>query len=335
MWWTCKITGAYLRLLEAFEHRRVCSLWRTGSGRGQRRLSSFGPPWRLLFFGSDNFAVESLKLLTSSRSSNEGIVGSLEVVTLSGDAPVKRFAQHHKLPLQIWPPPKGGGDGSTLGVVVSFGCLLPESLLNKFPHGVLNVHPSLLPRWRGPAPVFHTIPGWRHGDGVTVMQIRPSQVGRRCPFDVGPILSQELHPVSSTLPLCLCPSLQLMETLGTLSDKAAHQKEQSKIGIASTCPPPEVSTPTLWLFAVRLSCSRTPHAHTHTHGSDGKHFKERPRNVPPKCLSCNLSLIQDGWVGFKAVLLKKRLTAADFYNGYLHRTGQGAFVSRTSSPARL
>lgn len=84
---------------------------------------------------------------------------------------------------------------------------------------------------------------------------------------MGPILSQELHPVPQhctadmlgaalackgarlvsegprvqpellvlvsgvlTRPLCLCPSLQLMETLGTLSDKAAHQKEQSKIG---------------------------------------------------------------------------------------------------------
>lgn len=39
--------------------------------------------------------------------------------------------------------------------------------------GILNVHPSLLPRWRGPAPIFHTI---MHGDtetGVTIMQIRP------------------------------------------------------------------------------------------------------------------------------------------------------------------
>lgn len=69
------------------------------------------------------------------RSSNEGIVGSLEVVTLSGDAPVKRFAQHHKLPLQIWPPQKVEGRFD-VGVVVSFGCLLPESLINKFPQSV-------------------------------------------------------------------------------------------------------------------------------------------------------------------------------------------------------
>lgn len=48
------------------------------------------------------------------------------------------------------------------------------------------------------------------------------------------------------------------------------------------------------------------------------------------------SLLQDGWVGFKAVLLNKRLTAADFYNGYLHhtvkrgtphQTAEGLFVS--------
>lgn len=39
-------------------------------------------------------------------------------------------------------------------------------------------------------------------------------------------------------------------------------------------------------------------------------------------------LFQDGWVGFKAVLLKKRLTAADFYNGYLHQTAEGLFVSK-------
>lgn len=48
---------------------------------------------------------------------------------------------------------------------------------------------------------------------------------------------------------------------------------------------------------------------------------------------CSLSLLQDGWVGFKAVLLKKRLTAADFYNGYLHQMGEGLFVSRRSAQA--
>lgn len=56
-------------------------------------------------------------------------------------------------------------------------------------------------------------------------------------------------------------------------------------------------------------------------------FPPFPLNV---CIfyGSNLFLFQDGWVGFKAVLLKKRLTAADFYNGYLHQTAEGLFVSR-------
>lgn len=41
-------------------------------------------------------------------------------------------------------------------------------------------------------------------------------------------------------------------------------------------------------------------------------------------------VFQDGWVGFKAVLLKKKLTAADFYNGYLHRALQQRPPSRTA-----
>ena len=57
---------------------------------------------------------------------------SLEVVTLSGDAPVKRFAQRNHLPLHSWPP--GNVDGRfDVGVVVSFGRLLPERLINMFP----------------------------------------------------------------------------------------------------------------------------------------------------------------------------------------------------------
>ena len=40
------------------------------------------------------------------------------------------------------------------------------------------------------------------------------------------------------------------------------------------------------------------------------------------------SMFQDGWVGFKMVLLKKRLTAADFYNGYLHQAAERLFVSK-------
>ncbi|XP_078800935.1 CUGBP Elav-like family member 1 isoform X4 [Oryzias latipes] len=144
-------------------------------GPSLRRFSSGGPPWRLLFFGTDQFAVESLRALTCSRSSGAGVVQSLEVVTLPGDVPVRRFARQNRLTLHSWPPelPEGRFD---VGVVVSFGCLLQESLIKQFPHGILNVHPSLLPRWRGPAPIFHTILQGDAVTGVTIIQMLPHKV---------------------------------------------------------------------------------------------------------------------------------------------------------------
>lgn len=48
---------------------------------------------------------------------------------------------------------------------------------------------------------------------------------------------------------------------------------------------------------------------------------------------CVYLLTQDGWVGFRAVVLKKRLTAADFYNGYLHHRTESLFVSQKQTVA--
>ncbi|XP_055755988.1 methionyl-tRNA formyltransferase, mitochondrial-like [Salvelinus fontinalis] len=194
MWNTVKAKVMGLKILHGFcnyctQRHASVGVWvnrtpekhrRCGQVPGKTRLFatrnylSTEPPWRVLFFGTDDFAVESLKLLSASRDSNDRVVESLEVVILSNDVPVKKFADQSKLPVHIWP--LGDLQGRfDVGVVVSFGCLLREGLINQFPCGILNVHPSLLPRWRGPAPVFHTI---LHGDtitGVSVMQIRPKR----------------------------------------------------------------------------------------------------------------------------------------------------------------
>ncbi|XP_062272523.1 methionyl-tRNA formyltransferase, mitochondrial [Scomber scombrus] len=309
----------------------------------RRLLSSSAPPWRLLFFGSDQFAVESLKLLTSDRNSCGGIVESLEVVSLSADIPVRRFAQQNQLPLHSWPLGDQHGQFD-VGVVVSFGCLLQERLINKFPYGILNVHPSLLPRWRGPAPVLHTI---MHGDtvtGVTIMQIHPHR------FDVGPILTQELHPVPEN---CTADELGatlatkgahlLMDTLRTLTERIENKREQSRTGATFA---PKIHKSMSWMVWEEHTCdqidrlyraigSRIP-LRTIWMGSTIKlldfvgkcHISlsdERREPVPGSVSylkeSNTLAVrCKDGWVGFKTVLLKKKLTAADFYNGYLHQT---------------
>ncbi|KAK1890804.1 Methionyl-tRNA formyltransferase mitochondrial [Dissostichus eleginoides] len=292
---------------------------------------------------ADHFAVESLKVLTSNRSSSGRVVETLEVVALPGDVPVKRFALQNQLPVHSWPPHSVDGQFD-VGVVVSFGCLLPEKLINKFPHGILNVHPSLLPRWRGPAPIFHTIMNGDAVTGVSIIQIRPHR------FDVGPLLQQELHQVPEG---CTADQLEaalsskgahlLVDTLRTLSERIAHKREQSQSGGTFA---PKINASMSWVEWEEQTCDQISRLHCAI-GSriplrttwKGRTIKlldfvgrchislldERSRAAPGSvsyqkesdtlAVSC-----KDGWVGFRSVGLKKRLTAGDFYNGYLHQT---------------
>lgn len=299
-------------------------------------------PWRVLFFGSDDFAVESLKLLhASSLESKKKIVDTLEVVTLSDSAPVWRYAQNHQLKVHDWPNVNVHGRFD-VGVVVSFGCLLKEKLINQLPHGILNVHPSLLPRWRGPAPVFHTILQGDTVTGVSIMQIRPLR------FDVGPILQQELYEVP---PNCTADELgqklaamgarMLMDTLKNLPERISQRKEQSKEGATFA---PKISVSMGWLVWEDQTCVQIDRL-----------YRAIGSRIPLRTLwvgktvklmdfvgKCNVSLsgvqssapgtvcflketdtlavrCKDGWVGFRTVKLKKCLSATDFYNGYLHQ----------------
>jgi len=69
-------------------------------------------------------------------------------------------------------------------VVAAFGQLLPQDVLDLPPHGCLNVHPSLLPRWRGAAPVAAAILAGDETTGVTIMRMDAG-------LDTGPILAQK------------------------------------------------------------------------------------------------------------------------------------------------
>ena len=105
-------------------------------------------------------------------------------------SPVKRFATDHELP--IFQPGKiktpealkqFRAQGADVAVVVAYGRILPETFLNAFPMGAINLHFSLLPKYRGAAPVNWAIV---HGDnttGVTTMQMDAG-------LDTGPVLMQ-------------------------------------------------------------------------------------------------------------------------------------------------
>jgi methionyl-tRNA formyltransferase len=137
---------------------------------------------RLVFFGTPQFAVPSLEHLIRSSHEVVGVVtqpdrprGRGQRVT---DAPVKSTALRYEIPvfqpvrlrdpevadtLATWAP--------DLGVVAAFGKIIPESVLN-FPRlGMINVHASLLPRYRGAAPVQRAVMDGVPQTGVTIMRM--------------------------------------------------------------------------------------------------------------------------------------------------------------------
>jgi methionyl-tRNA formyltransferase len=71
-----------------------------------------------------------------------------------------------------------------LAVVVSFGYLIPPSVLSRFRYGGINVHPSLLPKYRGPAPIENTILNGEKETGVSIIGLHPTR------FDAGNVLAQ-------------------------------------------------------------------------------------------------------------------------------------------------
>uniref|UniRef100_A0A8C0IAG1 Methionyl-tRNA formyltransferase, mitochondrial n=1 Tax=Bubo bubo TaxID=30461 RepID=A0A8C0IAG1_BUBBB len=259
-------------------------------------------------------------LVHAREPSEDSLVSRLEVVTLPsrlpGGLPVRSCARELQLPVHEWPHtgPVGQFD---VGVVASFGRLLSEDLILQFPYGVLNVHPSCLPRWRGPAPIIHTV---LHGDkvtGVTIMEIRPKR------FDVGPIIKQEEFAVP---PHCTAKELEVMlskmganmliSVLKNLPESLKNKKEQPKegvtfapkISIAKSCIKWEEQTAAQIIQLHRAIGSMFP-LQTLWKGTTVKLLDfEEVDNIPGFA----------GWVGIRTVILKKQLTAVDFYNGYMH-----------------
>ncbi|XP_075971744.1 methionyl-tRNA formyltransferase, mitochondrial [Anticarsia gemmatalis] len=153
--------------------------------------------YKLLFFGSDGIALSSLKKINEFRKKEHHLIDRLDLVTTDTKhkTEVIKYAEAENLNTITWPLQDLRAAEYDLGLIVAFGHLIKAELLNKFPLGMVNVHPSLLPRWRGAAPIIHTL---LHGDtvtGVTLMKIKADI------FDVGEIISQVKVPVSNDVRL--------------------------------------------------------------------------------------------------------------------------------------
>jgi methionyl-tRNA formyltransferase len=124
-------------------------------------VASAAPPYRVVFFGTDEISVHTLTALHQQHSS--GLIGALELVCPADrplrskkvPCPTKLYAMQHGLVTHTvdrqvdfrmngWVAPFEGPTWD-LGVVASFGYFLPPRLIRSFRHGMINMHPSLLP----------------------------------------------------------------------------------------------------------------------------------------------------------------------------------------------
>lgn len=126
----------------------------------------------------------------------------IPVITASASSDLRTLVQT---------PPPALAAGQTLGILASFGLMIPDEMLTFFTHGILNVHPSLLPRWRGASPYISSILNGDTETGVTIISLEKK-------LDAGPIWAQERMAIdpretTTTIEARLIPVV--MRTLAT------------------------------------------------------------------------------------------------------------------------
>ncbi|BFT32115.1 methionyl-tRNA formyltransferase [Alteromonas sp. D210916BOD_24] len=204
-------------------------------------------PLKVIFAGTPDFAAKHLSALLTS---NHDIVavytqpdrpaGRGKKLTAS---PVKVLAEQHQIPVFQPESLKNEDAQETLAalhadimVVVAYGLLLPTAVLNAPKLGCINVHGSILPKWRGAAPIQRSIWAGDTQTGVTIMQM-----------DEGLDTGDMLHV--ATLPIT--PS----DTSATLYDKLAELGPEALVEVLDNIEnyPPQKQDDTLASYAKKLS----------------------------------------------------------------------------------
>lgn len=182
---------------------------------------------RIVFAGTPDFAAQHLKALIES---NHQIIAAYTQPDRPAGrgkklqaSPVKQLALEHDIPVYQPENFKAQDDRDVLAaleadvmVVVAYGLLLPQDVLDTPTHGCINVHGSLLPRWRGAAPIQRAIWAGDKETGVTIMQMNAG-------LDTGDMLHKVAYSIkpddtSTTVYNALAESgpLALIDTLAAI-----------------------------------------------------------------------------------------------------------------------
>ena len=204
---------------------------------------------RIVFAGTPEFAAEHLKALLDSPYEIVAVYTQPDRPAGRGQklmpSAVKALAVAHDIPV-LQPPTLRNADAQAelaalkpdLMVVVAYGLILPQVVLDIPRLGCINSHASLLPRWRGAAPIQRAVEAGDAESGVTVMQMEAG-------LDTGPMLLKVSTPISAE------------DTGGSLHDRLASLGPQAVIqaisGLASGSLVGEVQDDSLATYAHKLN----------------------------------------------------------------------------------
>lgn len=204
---------------------------------------------RLVFAGTPEFAAEHLKALLDTPHQIVAVYTQPDRPAGRGQklmpSPVKQLALQHGLPV-LQPPtlrdPAAQEELRALApdlmVVVAYGLILPQAVLDIPRLGCINSHASLLPRWRGAAPIQRAVQAGDAESGVTVMQMEAG-------LDTGPMLLKVTTPITAD------------DTGGSLHDRLAQLGPQAVVqaiaGLAAGTLQGEVQDDALATYAHKLN----------------------------------------------------------------------------------
>ena len=155
---------------------------------------------RIVYAGTPQFAVPALRRLIDGPHTIAAVYTQPDRPAGRGRrltaSPVKALASEHDLPVQQPDRLSGAAEQAVLRdldadvmIVAAYGLILPPAVLAIPRHGCLNIHASLLPRWRGAAPIQRAIEAGDRQTGVCLMEMAAG-------LDTGPVVARRSTPIS-------------------------------------------------------------------------------------------------------------------------------------------
>lgn len=186
----------------------------------------------VIFFGTEDFSAAALQALITAGYPVVAVITKPDTFrgrsrTQLVEPPVKVIAKRHNI--EVWQPNKLADIAHEIeslrpvaGVLSAYGKIIPASILELFEPGIINIHPSLLPKYRGPSPIESAIANGDAVTGVTLMQLAPK-------MDAGPLYAQQTITLDGTETrpelydqLGRAGAELLLENLGQILDGLRH-----------------------------------------------------------------------------------------------------------------